>query len=77
MKVAQRRQKTYVDQRRRPLEFMVRDNVFLKVSSMKRIVCVNRNSKNGLSVCWVTSSIKESWVCNIPTGVALRVRKDS
>ena len=33
--MAQSRQKSYVDVRRRPLEFEVRDHVFLKVMSKK------------------------------------------
>jgi hypothetical protein len=35
MSVAQSRQKSYVDKRRRPLEFEVGDRVFLKVSPMR------------------------------------------
>ncbi|XP_054822751.1 uncharacterized protein LOC129321020 [Prosopis cineraria] len=34
---AQSQQKSYMDKRRRPLEFMVRDHVFLKVSPMTGI----------------------------------------
>jgi len=35
LQAAQSRQKSYVDNRRRPLEFNVRDHVFLKVSPLK------------------------------------------
>jgi len=38
MRVAQSRQKSYADQRRRPLEFEVGDQVFLKVSPTKVIM---------------------------------------
>ena len=38
MSKAQSRQKSYVDKRRKPLEFVVRDKVFLKVSSMKGVM---------------------------------------
>ena len=38
MKAGQSRQKSYADQRRRPLEFSVGDYVFLKVSPMKGVV---------------------------------------
>ena len=38
MKVAQDRYESYADKRRRPLEFEVRDHVFLKVSPTKSIV---------------------------------------
>ena len=38
LKAAQNRQKSYVDNRRRDLEFEVGDNVFLKVSPMKPIM---------------------------------------
>jgi len=37
VKAAQSRQKSYVDRRRRPLEFEVRDQVFLRVSLTKSI----------------------------------------
>ena len=37
MKVAQSRQKSYADKRRRPLEFIVGDHVYLKVSPMKGV----------------------------------------
>ena len=43
----QSRQKSYADQRRRPLEFMVGDFVFLKVSPKKGIV---RFGKKGMLV---------------------------
>jgi hypothetical protein len=36
MKAAQSRQKSYVDKRRRPLEFEVGDYVYLKVTPMKK-----------------------------------------
>jgi hypothetical protein len=36
MKVAQSRQKSYADKRRRPLEFQVGDYVYLKVTPMKK-----------------------------------------
>ena len=38
LKAAQNRQKSYVDNRKRDLEFKVGDNVFLKVSPMKSIM---------------------------------------
>jgi hypothetical protein len=37
MKKAQARQKSYVDRRRQPLYFQVRDHVYLKVSPMKGV----------------------------------------
>jgi hypothetical protein len=36
MKAAQSRQKSYVDKRRRPLEFQIGDYVYLKVTPMKK-----------------------------------------
>jgi hypothetical protein len=36
MQVVQSRQKSYVDKRRRPLEFQVDDYVYLKVTPMKK-----------------------------------------
>jgi hypothetical protein len=38
MKEAQDRQKHYVDNRRRPLEFQVGDKIFLKVAPWKGII---------------------------------------
>ena len=38
MKSAQSRQKSYADRRRIPLEFQVRDSVFLKVSPFKGVI---------------------------------------
>ena len=37
MKVAQDRYKSYVDKRRWPIEFKIRDHVFLRVSPTKRV----------------------------------------
>ena len=37
MRVAQSRQKSHADKRRRPLEFNVGDNVYLKVTPMKKV----------------------------------------
>jgi hypothetical protein len=36
MKDAQSRQKSYVDKRKRPLEFQVGDNVYLRVTPMNK-----------------------------------------
>ena len=45
MKAAQNRQKSYVDNHRRDLEFEVGDHVFLKVSPMKSIMRFGRKWK--------------------------------
>ena len=45
MKTAQSRQKSYADQRRRPLEFEVGDMVFLKVSPMRGVVRFGKKGK--------------------------------
>ena len=37
MKAAQSRQKSYVDKRRRPLEFNIGDYVYLKITLMKKV----------------------------------------
>ena len=37
MEAAQARQKSYVDKRRKPIEFEVGDQVYLKVSPMKGV----------------------------------------
>jgi hypothetical protein len=45
MKVAQSRQKSYADRRRRPLTFKVGDHVYLKVSPMKGVNCFGDRRK--------------------------------
>ena len=45
MKVAQSRQKSYADRRRRPLAFKIGDHVYLKVSPMKGINCFGVRGK--------------------------------
>ncbi|KAI4387159.1 hypothetical protein MLD38_005009 [Melastoma candidum] len=45
LKAAQERQKGYVDNRRRPLEFEVGDYVFLKVSPIKSVVRFEKRGK--------------------------------
>ena len=42
---AQSRQKSYVDHRRRPLEFQVGDYVFLRVSPSKGVFCFGKKGK--------------------------------
>ncbi|XP_017976429.1 PREDICTED: uncharacterized protein LOC108661944 [Theobroma cacao] len=45
MSTAQSRQKSYVDNRRRDLEFQVQDHVFLKVSSTKGVMRFGKKGK--------------------------------
>jgi len=45
MKAVQSRQKGYADQRQRLLEFAEGDKTFLKVSSMKGVMCIGRRNK--------------------------------
>ncbi|GJR12586.1 putative reverse transcriptase domain-containing protein [Tanacetum coccineum] len=45
LKVARDRQKSYVDKRRKPLEFSVGDYVLLKVSPWKGVVCFRNKGK--------------------------------
>ena len=51
LKTAQSRQKSYVDNRRRDLEFEVGDPIFLKVSPMKSVMRFGKKGK--LSPCFV------------------------
>jgi len=48
MRIAQNRQKSYAERRRRKLEFDIGDSVYLKVSSIKGIVCFRRKGKLNL-----------------------------
>jgi hypothetical protein len=45
LKEAQARQKSYVDKRRRPLYFQVKDHMYLKVSPMKGVTCFGIKGK--------------------------------
>ena len=45
LKTAQSRQKSYTDDRRRPLEFEVDDWVYLKVSPMKGVMRFRKKGK--------------------------------
>nr|GFB87825.1 putative reverse transcriptase domain-containing protein [Tanacetum cinerariifolium] len=45
LKVARYRQKSYADNRQKPLEFSVGDKVLLKVSPRKGVVCFGKRSK--------------------------------
>jgi hypothetical protein len=45
MSAAQSRQKSYADNRRRPLEFEVKDRVFLKVSPMRGVMRFGKKGK--------------------------------
>jgi hypothetical protein len=45
MAAAQARQKSYVDKRRKPIEFEVGDHVYLKVSPMKGVQCFDVKRK--------------------------------
>ncbi|XP_015068706.1 uncharacterized protein LOC107013265 [Solanum pennellii] len=45
LKMAQSRQKSYADNRKRDLEFMVGDLVYLKISFMKRVMRFGRKGK--------------------------------
>ncbi|KAL5583196.1 hypothetical protein UlMin_015638 [Ulmus minor] len=45
MRVAQSRQKSYADKRRRPLEFNEGDHIFLKIASMKGVMRFRRKGK--------------------------------
>ena len=47
IKIAQDRQKSYVDNRRKDLEFEVGDIVFLKVTPWKRVIWFRRRGKLG------------------------------
>ncbi|GJT60819.1 putative reverse transcriptase domain-containing protein [Tanacetum coccineum] len=45
LKAARDRQKSYTDNRRKPLEFEVGDQVLLKASPWKGVVCLGKNGK--------------------------------
>ncbi|GJX80139.1 hypothetical protein Tco_0328288 [Tanacetum coccineum] len=45
LKAARDRQKSYVDNRRKPLEFEVGDQILLKVSPLKGAICFGKKGK--------------------------------
>ena len=45
MKIAQRRQKCYIDNKRRHLKFKIGDRVFLKVAPMQRVMRIGKKDK--------------------------------
>ena len=57
--MAQSRQKSYANVRRRPLEFEVGDHVFLKVMPKRGVVRF---------VCWTLRDTQEGRCCSIPIG---------
>ena len=52
IRTAQSRQKSYIDQKRRPLEFEVGDKVFLKVSPTKGVKRFNVHEKLSPRIIW-------------------------
>jgi len=58
MKAAQARQKSYVDRRRKPLEFEVGDFVYLKVSPMKGVNRFGVKRKLSLGMWVPTKSLR-------------------
>ena len=52
MKEAQDRQKSYVDLRRRPLEFVVGDHVFMKISAIRGVMRLGKSGKFKSKIRW-------------------------
>ena len=61
MKAAQSHEKSYGNQRRRPLEFSVGDYVFLKVSPMRGVVRFGKKGKLSPRFCRSFLYFGESW----------------
>jgi len=59
MKISHNRQKSYANQRKKPLEFMVGDHVFLRVSVTKS---VRKSYQEEVipEVCWTLSNPKSA-----------------
>ena len=65
LKAAQSRQKTYVNKRRRPLQFEVGDHVYLKVSPMRGAsLCCPRKASPLL--CCTLQDFGPVWFCCLP-----------
>ena len=69
MKVAQDRQKSYADERRRPLEFQVGDKVFLRVSPARGVMGFGRKGK--LSPKFIGSNQILEWIGEVAYRLAL------
>ena len=68
MSEAQDRQKSYADQRRRPLEFSIGDHIFLKVSPTKGVKRFGLRGKLAPPIYWVIPDLGEDWSSSIPSG---------
>ncbi|GJT88306.1 putative reverse transcriptase domain-containing protein [Tanacetum coccineum] len=61
LKMTRSRQKSYVDKRRKPLEFKVRDQVLLKVSPWKGVVRFAKKEKLAPRSAWLSQIFKCLW----------------
>ena len=69
LKVAQSRQKSYADTRRRELSFEVGDYVYLKVSPPMRNSKVPSSWKIIIEVYWTIPNYGKNWRSGISSGV--------
>ncbi|GKF62005.1 putative reverse transcriptase domain-containing protein [Tanacetum coccineum] len=73
MQAARDRQKSYVDKRRRPLEFEVGDKVMLKVAPWKGgHNAIWETWKVEPSLYWTLSNHRKDWSSSLPFGIASR-----
>jgi hypothetical protein len=61
LKVAQSRQKSYVETRRRELSFKVGDYIYFKVSPMRSVKRFNLFGLAITEVCWTFEDYREMW----------------
>jgi hypothetical protein len=69
LRVAQTRQESYADNRRRPLEFEEGDHVYLKVSPLRGMRRFKVKGKLSPSLYWTLLNLKASGRGGIPIGV--------
>jgi hypothetical protein len=65
LKAAKSRQETYANKRRRPLEFEVRDHVYLRVSPMKGVKRFGVKRKVSASLHHTIPHPREMWDCGL------------
>jgi hypothetical protein len=73
MKKAQTRQKSYADQRRQPLCFLVGDYVYLKVSPMKGVSRFGVKGKACTQIHWSISYSSKIWASGVSTSASRNI----
>ncbi|GKA29664.1 hypothetical protein Tco_0715909 [Tanacetum coccineum] len=77
LKVARDHQKSYADNRRKPLESSVDDKVLLKVSPWKGVLCFGKRSKAFTKIRRTVRDCQASWSCSLSIALTTRTCRHS